>query len=64
MEKKMEIKITLRKSEYDSILKMIQPEIDECETMNNYGGDHGENLREIKQKIFYSIKLKEQEVAQ
>jgi len=60
----MEIKLTLRKSEYDLILKMIQPEIDECETMNNYGGDHGENLREIKQKIFYSIKLKEQEVAQ
>jgi hypothetical protein len=64
MEKKMEIKITLTKSEYDLILKMIQPEIDECETMNAYGGDYGENLREIKHKILFSIKLKEQEVAQ
>ena len=60
----MPIKIILEKKEYDLILKLIQPEINQCEKENNYGGDYGENLREIKQKIFYSIKLKEQEMAQ
>ena len=54
----MNIKITLEKKEYDLILKLIQPEINECEKMNNYGGDYGENLRFIKHKINYHIKEK------
>ena len=47
----MTIKITLEKKEYNLILKLIQPEVDECEKMNNYGGNYGENLRNIKYKI-------------
>ena len=47
----MTIKITLEKKEYNLILKLIQPEVDECQEMNNYGGDYGENLRNIKYKI-------------
>lgn len=60
----MEIKLTLIKSEYDLILKMIQPQIDECETMNNYGGDYGENLREIKYKIVSILNFKKNKAAQ
>jgi len=57
----MDIKLTLQKKEYDLILKLIQPKIDECEKMNNYGGDYGENLRFIKHKIIYCIKENIQE---
>jgi hypothetical protein len=52
----MTIKITLEKKEYNLILKLIQPEVDECEKMNNYGGDYGENLRNIKYKILSMTK--------
>ena len=43
--------MTLEEKEYDLILKLIQPKIDECEKMNNYGGDYGDNLRNIKYKM-------------
>ena len=43
-------KLTLDKNECQLILKLIQPGIDECEKMNNYGGNYGENLRNIKAK--------------
>jgi|TARA_R110000803_G_scaffold47767_1_gene99479 CRISPR/Cas system-associated protein Cas5 (RAMP superfamily) len=53
----MTIKITLEKKEYDLILKLIQPKINQCEEENNYGGDYGETLREIKYAILYGIKV-------
>ena len=55
----MTIKITLEKKEYNLILKLIQPEVDECQEMNNYGGDYGETLREIRHAILYGIKEEE-----
>ena len=55
----MPIKIILEKKEYDLILKLIQPEINQCEKENNYGGDYGETLREIRHAILYGIKEEE-----
>ena len=47
----MSIKIILDETETELILDLINSEIDDCEKENNYGGNYGENLLFLRNKM-------------